>query len=177
MRKANYPTQAELRELFEYKNGHLMNRERNDGSTSSKRFNKIHAGKSAGCTKKDGYHHITINRRQFVRSNLVWIYFNGNIPEGATIDHINRRRTCDKIENLRLAFKDVQEWNKNPIKKKSNLPQGVSKTTNKEGKVYYQAKIRQSGVRTYLGTFKDIESARMAYEKARKERDEQINLR
>lgn len=171
MRKENYPTQSELRELFEYNDGELIYKERNTGSRGDKRFNTMYAGKPAGCLKKDGYFHISINKRTFLRSNLVWIFHNGAIPEGKTIDHIHITPSIDKIEELRLADKTLQNINKNQMKKRSDLPKGLVRIFSQSGREFYQAKIRFPGGRKYLGTFETIKEAEATYKAAEKERD------
>ena len=38
----------------------------------------------------------------FLASRLIWTMFNGEIPEGMVVDHINNDFTDDRIENLQL---------------------------------------------------------------------------
>lgn len=45
--------------------------------------------------------------------NLVWEAFNGGVPEGFEVDHINTIRDDNRLENLRLVTK--KENNNNPI--------------------------------------------------------------
>ena len=39
---------------------------------------------------------------QYVLSNIVWVYFNGQIPEGYDVDHINDNPLDNRLENLQL---------------------------------------------------------------------------
>lgn len=38
----------------------------------------------------------------FIVSNIVWVYFNGAIPEGHDVDHINNDTSDNRLENLQL---------------------------------------------------------------------------
>lgn len=55
---------------------------------------------SSGSLDKDGYLIIKIKGRQFKAHRIVWFLCNGEFPNGV-IDHINRNRTDNRIENLR----------------------------------------------------------------------------
>ena len=41
-------------------------------------------------------------KRYYTLSNLVWIYYRGNIPEGYDVDHINDDSLDNRLENLQL---------------------------------------------------------------------------
>ena len=41
-------------------------------------------------------------QRNVVLSNIVWVYFNGQIPEGYDVDHINNNPLDNSLENLQL---------------------------------------------------------------------------
>lgn len=45
---------------------------------------------------EDGERHVTTAHR------AAWVHTNGQIPEGMTIDHLCKNRTCVKAEHLRL---------------------------------------------------------------------------
>ena len=73
--------------------------------------------------------------------NLVWECENGPIPEGLTVDHIDRCRTNNSIENLRLATLTQQHINKSHARR-SKYGRFIQKTPN--GRAYY-ARIQTSG--------------------------------
>lgn len=49
----------------------------------------------------------------FARHRVIWFYFNGEIPKGMQIDHINGDKTDNRLENLRLVT--PKENNNNPV--------------------------------------------------------------
>jgi len=63
----------------------------------------------------NGYVHVTMyrngRRNTFLLHRVVWITFNGEIPEGMTIDHINGIKTDNRLLNLRLGTqKENNNW-------------------------------------------------------------------
>lgn len=76
---------------------------------------------STGSLDKDGYLIIKIKTRQYKTHRLVYAYFNGKFP-AHEIDHINRIRTDNRIENLRDATREV---NTNNVIKRINKDTGV----------------------------------------------------
>ena len=81
---------------------------------------------------------------------LVWEMHYGKIPKGMVIDHINRNKTDNRIENLRLATKSQNARNNNA--------KGYWK--NKHG---YDVNIYLNYKKYYLGRFKTKCGATMAY--------------
>lgn len=77
-----------IRENFIYKSDGMFERKDRRNST--------------GSYDKDGYLIIKIKTRQYKAHRLVYAYFNGHFPEHE-IDHINRNRSDNRIENLRDA--------------------------------------------------------------------------
>ena len=47
---------------------------------------------------------------------LVWETFRSSIPNGMTVDHIDRNKTNNNVDNLRLATKTEQQRNKSTTK-------------------------------------------------------------
>lgn len=76
-------------------------------------------GERVGCRceseKADGYARLRIGSRPGVlllMSRAVWMFHNGEIPEGYTIDHISVDHSDNRIENLRLATPSMQCQNR-----------------------------------------------------------------
>lgn len=60
------------------------------------------AGEVAGYIKKCGYRYIRVLGKDYLAHRLVWLYVNGAWPS-KELDHIDRDRANNKIENLREA--------------------------------------------------------------------------
>jgi len=135
-------TQDLLHELFYYKEGTFYNRFTRSPT----------AVKDAPCAalSKKGYRRIGINGKYYQASRLIWIYHNGEFPASLQIDHINRNRADDRIENLRLVTQTQNEWNK-PHK-------GCSFEKGK-----WRARIKDHGKQVHLGLFNTEQEAQAAY--------------
>jgi hypothetical protein len=69
-------------------------------------------------------HHVWIGDEcKTVSSHrVIWIAANGRIPEGMTIDHINRNRLDNRIANLRCVTFTVNNANKEILPEYENHP-------------------------------------------------------
>lgn len=65
---------------------------------------------SLGSYDKDGYLILKIKGKQFKAHRIAWLLNYGEFPKGE-IDHINRCRADNRIENLRLADRKTQVHN------------------------------------------------------------------
>ena len=81
-----------LNKYFEYKDGKLYWKV----STAK----KVKVGQEAGKKANKGYIELKCNGKDFQAHRVVWEMFNGKIPEGLQIDHINGVRDDNRIENL-----------------------------------------------------------------------------
>lgn len=81
-----------------------------NGTVFSNRFLK-----NLGCESK-GYLVCTIHykgiRKQVKIHQIIWIAFKGLVPSGMIIDHINRKRTDNRLENLRLVTQKENSKNR-----------------------------------------------------------------
>jgi len=67
-------------------------------------------GKAAGSMHRNGYKVITIDGKQYPAHRLIWAYHHGYLPE-CEIDHINRERDDNRIENLRMVSTSCNQRN------------------------------------------------------------------
>lgn len=153
--KSREPSQEYLRERFGYDHGvgALVWKYWAEKSAST---NSRDVGQVAGWLCPQGYRHVQLGDSVYRCHRLVWVYFNGAIPDGSEIDHINRVRNDNRVANLRLANRSLNCGNKATKKK---LPVGVK--INTKGVIY--AHIRLHGKQTYLGMYKTVEEAGAAY--------------
>ena len=103
---------------------------------SLKRFRKGKNGSLASIKEKilkpkishNGYYRVALFKNSKVRfyfvHRLVWLVFNGPIPENMQINHINEVKTDNKLENLNLmTAKENANWgsrNERSAKKRIN---------------------------------------------------------
>ncbi len=108
-KRREYPTQERLRELFDYDpEGFLVWRDRKD---VPRRVNTRFAGKRAGYAGvsegRDGKitknHEIRINNVLYRAQALVYIFHNGEIPEGKTVTSASGSFLFSRIEDLILV--------------------------------------------------------------------------
>ena len=140
-----------LHELFFYEKetGHLI-RKTTTSNTSKK-------GQIAGWMSDKGYVNIGIKDKTYPRCKLVWCYVKGNYPDN-TIDHINRKRDDDRIENLRECTFEQNLQNKSFYKNNTTGYKGVIKRGKRFG-----AQITISGKCNFLGYFDTAEEAHKCY--------------
>lgn len=84
-------------------------------------FTRTDRKNSKGSLDKDGYLIIKIKGKQYKAHRLVFAYHNGRFPT-MEIDHINRNRLDNRIENLREVDRQV---NVNNTARKVNPDTGV----------------------------------------------------
>jgi hypothetical protein len=89
--------------------------------------------------------------------------FNGPIPEGYYIDHIDGNPSNNKLENLRLA--NQKENSRNSKKPKNNTSGYKGVHWNKE-KEKWQARVMINTITKHIGYFEDLIEAAKAYNEA-----------
>ena len=146
-------TQARLHELFIYDAGKLFRRKAVKGSPV---FTEI------GTTKPKGYRVAVVDGKTYRVHHLVWMYHHGQfVPE---LDHINRKRSDNRIENLRPC---THSQNLGNSKARTGKYKGVTfcKQTNK-----WRAQITIDGIHRCLGRHITEEEAALAYNDAARNR-------
>ena len=116
----------------------------------------ITSGEVAG-SKTDGYKAVYYNKIKYSLHKAIFAYHNGYLPK--VVDHKDRNKNNNKIENLREANKSLNEANTGIRKNNTSGYKGVSfyKRINK-----YRAYLKCK----HIGLFDTAEEAAKAYNDA-----------
>lgn len=141
------PSQAELKELFDYdpETGKLNWRKPPKRSKSK-------PGDEAGCLHR-GYRLVGLRQSLYKVHRLIWMWVYGEDPIDKQIDHINGQRNDNRISNLRLVNQQQNNWNYTQA-----LGYSFSKKENK-----WVAYIGKDGKLSRIGSFDCPLLARLAY--------------
>ena len=94
----------------------------------------------------DGYERVCLfrngKRKHYRVATLVYEAFNGSIPEGLEIDHINGIRTDNHLDNLRAVSHRDNCWN--PITRKRHI--AANERRSRTLKEYYAKKKAASTI-------------------------------
>lgn len=112
--------------------------------------------------KKDGYVRIRINDKAYLAHRLAWLYVHGEMPE-EQIDHINGKRSDNRISNLRKAHLEENAKNRNLQRNNSSGFKGVT-YSHRHRK--WAARIQHDKKQYFLGFFGSPEDAHQAYVEA-----------
>lgn len=143
------PTQQEVLDLFLYDKitGIVVRR------IATSRNTKI--GEKVGWVNGEGYLNVKINRRSYKLHQVIWLYHYGVWPSGV-IDHINRIKTDNRIENLRDTTVQINNINQGL---RSDNKTGVKGVTWRARDRRFVAACRVSGKQHYLGSFHSVDDA------------------
>jgi hypothetical protein len=152
-------TAERLRALLDYDpaTGIFTWKPRPPSSRSAKIFNSRCAGKVAGCPDVHGYIQITVERRNYKAHRLAWLWVHGSLSADKEVDHIDRNRANNAIDNLRLATSWQQKCNAGA--RKPGHPKGCYWSPRDKK---WSAWIYVDGRKVSLGAFKRLEDARAA---------------
>lgn len=107
MKSKQYPSQNEIKEWFEYRNGGLYRKKI--------LVTRCKINERAGAIQNNGYRLIHMAKKRFLEHRLIWIYFNGDIPNDMIVDHINGNKDDNRIENLRVVSRSINILNQKSI--------------------------------------------------------------
>jgi HNH endonuclease/AP2 domain len=151
-----YPTQSELRGLFEYEPDTGVLRRRVTTNSRSR------AGDVVG-SKSNGYLQVYISDSTYLVHIIVWIYTYGNRP--IEIDHKNGNKSDNRLCNLREC---TSSQNKQNVGKRVDSVSGHKGVSFHIPSNKWIAHIRIDGKIKHLGLFYTREQAARAYIKAAK---------
>ena len=140
----------------------LLNYDSSTGEFSWKCYGR-YSCKKAGSPHSRGYVSVAVLKKKYLAHRLAWLYIHGEFPKNQ-LDHINRNRSDNRIDNLREATNSENCQNKTILK---NNTTGYLGVTRKSGRVGYESSIAFNGKSRYLGTFKTPELAHAAYLQAK----------
>lgn len=147
-----------FKDTFEYKDGNLYWK-----VTKGTRAIK---DDKAGTLRKDGYYGVTIDRKPYLVHRIIYALHHYSLPE--TVDHIDRNRNNNKIENLRDADYSKNVWNSKICSKNTTGVKGIRKI--KRGNYEaFEARIAIHYKTIQVGTFSTIEEAKLALKNKREE--------
>ncbi len=147
-------TQSRLKELLHYNPETGL-------FTWIKRTGSARAGRVAGIVNHYGYIHIKVDRKSYYAQRIVWLYVHGEFPD-KDIDHINRDKKDNRLENLRLATRGENIMNRGIQKNNKSGYRGVHQC--KVSKKWIAA-TRIDNKQTAIGRFDNKEDAFEAYKK------------
>lgn len=146
-----------VRELFIY------NPETGEFFWTEKCAKNVKPGERAGYLDKCGYWGLTIDSVTYKAHRVAWAHVYGEWPS-IDVDHIDRNRANNSIQNLRLATKSQNQANK-------KLDHGASKF---KGVFFHKihkkwmTQLKHNGVTKFIGYFETEEAAALAYNRSAK---------
>lgn len=158
------PTQARLRELFDYdpERGCLLWKVSNT--------NSVKVGQVAGSLRgSDGYWVVGVDKAIYPTHRLIWVWHYGSLDQDLFIDHINGDKLDNRVENLRTCS-HAENGRNRPGKQSSNTS-GYSGVCWDKKSLKWRAQIQdpQTGGKRHLGLFTDLHKAALTAAKARVE--------
>lgn len=146
-------TQEYLRSIFDYQDGHLLWKNSR---------HKSRQGMFAGCIDaKNGYRRIQLHGKLYQGHRLIFMWHHGHMPD--EVDHIDRNRLNNRIENLRSATRADNAKNLGINKANKSGVTGVywNKVLCK-----WHAQIRVQAKTKHIGFYSDLAEAAAARKEA-----------
>lgn len=113
----------------------------------------------------EGYQAVSLLGQWKRMHIIIWECENGKVPKGYVIDHINRNRQDNRLENLRAVPNSINIMNAT-FKYKPNITK--RKKSNK-----YQLRFSMFGKRKAIGDFNSYEEAEEEYKRLYNQRIEE----
>jgi hypothetical protein len=148
-------TQELIRETFDYQDGKLIWKKSKKSAV---------LGKVAGAVCGNGYVNVTLDGKTYKAHRLIYILHHGHVPE--MIDHIDRDKTNNRIENLRPATVSQNVCNREAP---ANSTSGIKGVRFHKRDKKWLAYTKISGKQKHVGTFESMDAAAIAATAARKE--------
>ena len=119
---------------------------------------KAYRGSVAGSVNSHGHVNVQVDKVMYAAHQLIYLWHHGHIPN--EIDHEDRDKSNNRIQNLRPATSSQNKGNISLLRNNTTGYRGVS-VNSRSGKFHAQIKI--NGKQTYIGRFELPEDAARAY--------------
>ena len=151
-----------VHDLFYYDDGKLIWKKRPVShffsESISKAFNTKFEGREAGTvSNKSGYAEVRVSSKAYLVHRIIYLMKTGDSPE--CVDHINRDKTDNRIENLRAATKSQNGINSKMRRNNTSGYKGVSFC---KVRSMWKACIKKDSKSITIGYFSDINIAAKA---------------
>ena len=146
-------TQEFLKEHLEYRDGHLW--------WVKSTANNVKVGQQFGCYDNKGYRIGKLKGKLYKEHRLIWLYHNSKWPEDQ-LDHINGIKDDNRIENLREATAQQNQFNKKSWGKTSTYKGVYWQKQHKKWRAHYYCKSKPY----HVGYYETEAEAAEAYRKA-----------
>lgn len=123
------------------------------------------AGSVAGSLWPAGYIGVRVGGKAYLAHRLAWAFVHGEWPQ-ADVDHVDRDKVNNRIENLRIATRSQNMANTGLRSTNSSGVKGVHWSSRAQRWI---ARVQKDGKHGYVGTFRHLEDAaaavKLAYER------------
>jgi hypothetical protein len=153
-RKKPLPSQQELQEEFDYRDGNFYRKKTNT--------NRVKVGSEAGCVNTNTqtgkqYVYVSFKGKIYSIHRLIWVWHGNSLEPNQDIDHIDGNSLNNRIENLRAASRKQNGENRKGANK--NNINGVKGVCWHEPSKKWCAYIRHNGKLMHLGLYESIDDA------------------
>ena len=122
---------------------------------------KVKAGTVVGSKCRGAYLGFGYLGKKYTLHRVIWELHNGVIPKGKIVDHINRDKFDNRIENLRLVDCSQNSANSNRTYARNCYWVEHAKA--------YQVRVQFRGIMYFGGYYSDLDTARNVAAKIRQE--------
>lgn len=140
------PSKSDLRYFFDYRHDGLL-------IWKNPPTNRTKIGSTAGSVNRNGYCQIGVGGRIYLAHRLIFMWHFGEVPK--ELDHINRNRSDNRIENLRDSC-GFNNANRTKLGARTSKYRGVSWSD-------YHKKWQVACKEKFVGRFRSERDAARAY--------------